>query len=74
MVTDPEGAAYFRRTREAMFGGTTLEDIYPKGDNAKVEWAKVKAAFEGLHTVWLEGKGESDGPYFTGSQPAFVDI
>ncbi|KAG6824215.1 hypothetical protein H0H87_012263, partial [Tephrocybe sp. NHM501043] len=71
VLNDPEAAAYFRRTREAMFGGSKLEDVCPKGDNAKVEWAKVKAEFEEVHTLWLKGKDTSDGPYFTGSQPAF---
>ncbi|KAG6843755.1 hypothetical protein H0H87_000833 [Tephrocybe sp. NHM501043] len=74
VLNHPQATVYYRRTREAMFGGSSLEDIYPKGNNAKVEWEKVKAAFEGVHTLWLEGKGKSNGPYFTGSQPAFVDI
>ncbi|KAG6826210.1 hypothetical protein H0H92_000705 [Tricholoma furcatifolium] len=70
-ILNPISQEYFRTTREKSFG-KTLEDVIPKGDEAKVEWAKVKAAFDAVND-WLE-KGKSNGPYFLGKEPAFVDF
>ncbi|KAG6864274.1 hypothetical protein C0991_010911 [Blastosporella zonata] len=71
LILNPASEEYFRRTREAKFG-KTLEDVVPKGEDAVVEWTKVQAAFDDIHG-WLE-KGKSNGPYFLGQEPAFVDI
>ncbi|GLB34463.1 putative glutathione S-transferase, N-terminal domain [Lyophyllum shimeji] len=70
-VLNPPSEVYFRRTREAMFG-KKLEDVVPSGPAANEEWAKVKAAFD-IVDGWLQ-KGEADGPYLTGKEPAFADF
>ncbi|GLB38803.1 putative glutathione S-transferase, N-terminal domain [Lyophyllum shimeji] len=70
-ILNPPSEVYFRRTREAMFG-KKLEDVVPTGLAANEEWAKVKAAFDTVDG-WLQ-KGQADGPYLTGKEPAFADF
>ena len=70
-ILNKESDAYFRATREAMFG-TKIENITPTGAEREVEWAKVKAVFNTVDG-WLQ-LAKADGPYLLGKEPGFVDF
>ncbi|OJT03278.1 hypothetical protein TRAPUB_6146 [Trametes pubescens] len=68
----PRGAAYFRATREATFGGP-LQEIAPLG-SAKREkhWAGVKKAFSAF-ARWIQADGV-DKPFLLGDLIGFADV
>ncbi|KAF9474207.1 hypothetical protein BDN70DRAFT_885085 [Pholiota conissans] len=66
---NPQGADYFRRTREEKFG-RTLEDLVPKGKQGEVEWAKFKAGLGRVDTWYAK----SGGPFILGMSPSWADF
>ncbi|EDN09318.1 predicted protein [Histoplasma mississippiense (nom. inval.)] len=67
-LLDERGAAYFRRTREEMFG-VTLEAM--AGDKRGVEqaWESVEADVEVARQMLLRGReGPRGGPFFEGAE------
>ncbi|KAG5649664.1 hypothetical protein H0H81_002595 [Sphagnurus paluster] len=70
-MMNPPSQAYIRRYREAAFG-KRLEEIPPTGVVAEEEWAKFMSGWD-VVGGWLE-RGKSDGPFFLGKEPIFVDF
>ena len=70
-MLNKESDAYFRTTREAMFG-MTMENMAPTGAEREMEWAKVKAVFNTVDG-WLQS-AKADGPYLLGGGPGFADL
>ncbi|KDR69407.1 hypothetical protein GALMADRAFT_272014 [Galerina marginata CBS 339.88] len=68
---NPPSAAYFRRTREALFG-VTLEELLPKGDKAVTEWAKVQAGFNEAAVLFAKNGGK--GPFAMGETISYADV
>ncbi|KAF9484206.1 hypothetical protein BDN70DRAFT_798310 [Pholiota conissans] len=61
--------AYFRLTREKMFG-KKLEELAPKGDLGVSEWARFKNDL-GKVDVWYS---KTNGPYLLGDTISWADI
>ncbi|QSS59918.1 hypothetical protein I7I51_04714 [Histoplasma capsulatum] len=73
-LLDERGAAYFRRTREEMFG-VTLEAM--AGDKRGVEqaWESVEADVEVARQMLLRGReGPRGGPFFEGAEAGYADF
>ncbi|KAI9058482.1 glutathione transferase FuA class [Trametes sanguinea] len=67
----PRSEAYFRATREVMFG-SKLEDISPPGPKRDEHWNGVKKALR-TFTQWLEADG-TDKLFFLGDKIGYADI
>ena len=59
----PATQAYWRRTREALFG-TTLEELSPINKRA-TQWAEVERAF-GVVAGWLDAAGDGRATFLGG--------
>lgn len=70
-ILNPRSQEYFGRTREATFG-KKLEDLVPKGEQYKVQWAKVREDFAKTDSYYQQGK--EAGPYLLGNTICFGDI
>ncbi|KAG7443974.1 uncharacterized protein BT62DRAFT_934559 [Guyanagaster necrorhizus] len=69
-LLNPVSEEYYRRTREAnAFGGRKLEDVSPKGEDRKREWARVKEDL-GKVNAWY-GKGDR---YVMGDTVSYADF
>ncbi|KAJ6601183.1 hypothetical protein DFH09DRAFT_1127066 [Mycena vulgaris] len=71
-LLNPVSHAYFRRTREALFGGQRLEDVSPTGAAHVAMWAKLK---DGLGQIdgWMSKNG-AGSRYFVGDTMSYADI
>ncbi|CDO76082.1 hypothetical protein BN946_scf184649.g8 [Trametes cinnabarina] len=67
----PRSKAYFRATREPIFG-TKLEDVAPPGPKRDESWDRVKKALHTL-TQWLEADGTTDRLFVLGDKIGFAD-
>ncbi|EIW58144.1 uncharacterized protein TRAVEDRAFT_148196 [Trametes versicolor FP-101664 SS1] len=68
----PRGAAHFRATREAFFGGP-LQEIAPPGSEKRAKhWAGVKKAF-GTFAQWFQADG-ADKPFLLGDSIGYADV
>lgn len=67
-VLPPRSAEFFRRTREASFGCSPLEDMMPKGARRAEEWEKVRKAFETIAS-WAQ----NDSRFVVGGTVTFAD-
>lgn len=65
---NPKSEAYFRATREFVFG-TTMEKLAPTPENRAEEWKKVELEFEKISN-WF-GK---DALFIMGDAPTFADF
>jgi glutathione S-transferase len=61
-------AAYFKRTREAR-DGKTFEDLFPKGEQAEVEWKKLEAGWDNIAKWYKAGD-----KFIAGDAPIFADF
>ncbi|THV04197.1 hypothetical protein K435DRAFT_962024 [Dendrothele bispora CBS 962.96] len=52
-ILSPRSQPYFHETRPGfVLGGLTIEEAYPKGENAKEEWKKLEAGFGNI-AKWM---------------------
>ncbi|KZV63657.1 hypothetical protein PENSPDRAFT_657117 [Peniophora sp. CONT] len=63
---------YFRRTREALFGGP-LESIVPTGSKRVAQLEAVRAGLDKVEKVIVEYAGEGK-IFFGGDEPCFADM
>ncbi|EAU85742.1 hypothetical protein CC1G_04959 [Coprinopsis cinerea okayama7 len=75
-IVKPGSKEYYRRDREALLEAS-LEDVVPKGEKRKVEWAKVKQAFD-TFSSWFGDEGEfvpgGRRKWVMGDSPSFPDF
>lgn len=69
---DEKDTEYFRRTREAAFGGAPLEAITPKGEKREATKAALRAALDNAAKEIAAHSG--DAPFFGGDSPVFADF
>lgn len=67
---NPISQAYFRRTREAMFG-MKLEEFSPPGPKRDLHWETLKERYA-IMASWL-AKGDS-GPFIMGNKISYADV
>ncbi|KAJ7720849.1 hypothetical protein DFH07DRAFT_304058 [Mycena maculata] len=70
-LLNPVSAAYFRRTREELWG-KTLENLTPAGDADRVEWKKLEDGF-GKMDEWIRASGEGS-KYLMGDVLCYADM
>ena len=63
---------YFRRTREALFGGT-LESVVPQGEKRKAQLELVRAGLDKVAQEIATHAGEG-ALFFGGDTPCFADM
>jgi len=68
---NPPSAAYFRRTREAMFG-KTLEEFSPAGPIREAQWKELQEGFTKL-AGWMSTDGK-DRRFFMGDTICHADL
>ncbi|KAF9478093.1 hypothetical protein BDN70DRAFT_913847 [Pholiota conissans] len=66
---NPTSEVYFRATREESFG-QTMENLFPKGDAAVAEWAKLREALGKVDVLY----SKTSGPYLMGDTLSWADI
>ncbi|CDO76080.1 hypothetical protein BN946_scf184649.g6 [Trametes cinnabarina] len=67
----PRSEAYFRATREVLFG-SKLEEISPPGPKRDAYWTDFKAGLQ-LLSQWLQADG-TDKLFFLGDKIGFADV
>ncbi|OJT08102.1 hypothetical protein TRAPUB_1037 [Trametes pubescens] len=67
----PRSEAYFRATREVLFG-VPLQELSPPGPKREKHWAGLQKAF-GTYAQWLQADGV-DKPFFLGDKIGYADI
>ncbi|KAF5346027.1 hypothetical protein D9758_013852 [Tetrapyrgos nigripes] len=67
-LANPVSAEYFRKTRLGLFG-KSVDEMVPKGDNAKVEWKKLEEGF-GKVAAWMR----KDDPFIMKNAVSFADL
>ncbi|PPR00407.1 hypothetical protein CVT26_009692 [Gymnopilus dilepis] len=70
-ILNPSSEAYFRRTREAMFG-KTMEDLTPTGEAGAAEWAKFEKGLGNVNEWYNKNGGK--GPFLLGETPSWGDL
>ncbi|KAJ6530937.1 hypothetical protein DFH09DRAFT_994320 [Mycena vulgaris] len=68
---NPVSEAYFRRTREALWG-KTLEDLVPTGAEHVAGWVKLNEGF-GKLDEWIRANGDGSA-YLMGDAPCYADM
>lgn len=68
---NPPSEAYFRRTREAMFG-KKLEEFSPVGPIREGQWKEVQSGFKKL-SEWMAADGK-EKPFFMGNTVCYADL
>ena len=72
-LLDEKDKAYFRITREAQFGGGSLESVVPTGDKRVAQLELIRAGLENVHKEIEKHAGEG-ALFFGGENPCFADV
>ncbi|KAJ7608779.1 hypothetical protein FB45DRAFT_763101 [Roridomyces roridus] len=74
-IVNPVSQAYFRRTREALFGGKRLEDVVPTGEAHVEMWKEFEAGFGKIDAWYRKNENGGKGEYFMGEDTiSYADI
>jgi len=68
---NPASQAYFRRTREAIFG-KKLEELTPTGEDAVAQWAKFESGLGNVDAWYAKNGGKC--PFILGETPSWGDF
>lgn len=70
-ILDPDGAEYFRRTREVSFDKPSVEEICPKGEARFRVWEQLKKEFDALDGQMARN---DRGKWVMGEQVSYADM